>query len=190
MSLTTRIDHWWLRDSMWESRNLSWDFSPKFNQSPLCRMGRKPEFLTLSLRVGFLDIHPTLYVVSPWWRRLDSVLFGPWRNGLALVHEPHTGLDHCPKILLSRFTARNSGGDVELLESEELSEPALNLGQDFYWPEIGPINGEFPESWGEGRSGRTFAICQTPLGRSWLFFLLLARIRSLSSGGTISEMGQ
>ena len=54
MSLTTRIDHWRLRDSMWESRNLSWDFSPKFNQSPLCRKGRKPEFLTLKLESRFL----------------------------------------------------------------------------------------------------------------------------------------
>ena len=34
-------------------------------------------------RVGFSDIHPTLYVVSPWWNRLDSVLFGPRRTGLA-----------------------------------------------------------------------------------------------------------
>ena len=34
----------------------------------------------------FSDIHPTLYanVVSPWWGRLGSVLFGPWRTCLAL----------------------------------------------------------------------------------------------------------
>ena len=36
--------------------------------------------------------HPTLYVVSPWWNRLGSLLFVPWRTGLALK-KPHTGLD-------------------------------------------------------------------------------------------------
>ena len=40
--------------------------------------------LLKSTRVGLLDIHPTLYVVSSWWNRLDYVLFGPWRTGLAL----------------------------------------------------------------------------------------------------------
>ena len=37
-----------------------------------------------SMRVGFSDSGPTLYLVSPWWNRLYSVLFGPWRTGLAL----------------------------------------------------------------------------------------------------------
>ena len=36
------------------------------------------------MRVGFSDIHPTLYFVSPWWNRLDFVLFGPWRTDLGL----------------------------------------------------------------------------------------------------------
>ena len=31
-------------------------------------------------------------MVSPWWNRLDSVLFGLRRTGLALL-KPHTGLD-------------------------------------------------------------------------------------------------
>ena len=35
------------------------------------------------------------------------MLFGPWRTGLAL---PDTGLDHCPRIQLSCFRARVSGG--------------------------------------------------------------------------------
>ena len=35
--------------------------------------------------------HPTLYVDYPWWNRLGSVLFVPWRTGLALL-KPHTGL--------------------------------------------------------------------------------------------------
>ena len=38
----------------------------------------------LSIPVAFSDNHPTLYVVSPWWNRLGSVLFGPWRTGLDL----------------------------------------------------------------------------------------------------------
>ena len=34
------------------------------------------------------------------------MLFGPWRTWLSL--EPDTGLDHCPRILLSCFRARIS----------------------------------------------------------------------------------
>ena len=45
--------------------------------------------------------------VSPWWNRLESVLFG--RGELAwLLLEPDTGLDHCPRILLSCFRGRTS----------------------------------------------------------------------------------
>ena len=52
-----------------------------------------------AIRVGFTDIHPTLYVVSPWWNRSDSVLFGPRRTGLALPWTryrvgPHTYFCH------------------------------------------------------------------------------------------------
>ena len=53
-------------------------------------------------RVGFSDM------VSQLWNRLDSVLFGPWRTGLALLNQIDTGLDHCPRILLSCFRARTS----------------------------------------------------------------------------------
>ena len=31
--------------------------------------------------VALSDIHPTLYVISPWWNGLDSVLFCPQRTG-------------------------------------------------------------------------------------------------------------
>ena len=36
------------------------------------------------MTVAHSDSHPTLYVVSPWWNRLGSVLFRPWRTSLAL----------------------------------------------------------------------------------------------------------
>ena len=36
------------------------------------------------MSAAFSDSHPTLYVDSPWWNRLGSVLFGPQRTGLAL----------------------------------------------------------------------------------------------------------
>ena len=48
------------------------------------RVGGQLSSLLYSMRVGFLDIHPTLYGVSSWWNRLDSVLCGLWRTGMAL----------------------------------------------------------------------------------------------------------
>ena len=72
------------------------------------------------LRVGFSDIHPTLYVISPWLGQLGSVLFGPWRTGLAL---PWTGMDYCPRILLSCFRAKTSP-----------PHSPLSSNRWFYWP--------------------------------------------------------
>ena len=44
------------------------------------------EFLALKHESRILghSSFPVLYVVSPWWNRLDSVLFGPLRTSLAL----------------------------------------------------------------------------------------------------------
>ena len=54
------------------------------------------------MRVGFSDIHPTLYVVSPWWNRLDFVLFGPWRTGLPLPETTYRAgpLSNNPTLML------------------------------------------------------------------------------------------
>ena len=35
------------------------------------------------MTVAYSASHPTLYLVSPWWNRLGSVLFGPCRTGVA-----------------------------------------------------------------------------------------------------------
>ena len=47
------------------------------------RYSRQTSFF-LSMTVAYSDSHPTQYVVNPCWIRLGSVLFGPWRTGLAL----------------------------------------------------------------------------------------------------------
>ena len=60
-----------------------------------------------SMAVAFLDIHPTLYVVSPLWNRLGSVLYGPQRTGLALPSTTYRW-DDCQKMLLSCFRKRMS----------------------------------------------------------------------------------
>ena len=46
----------------------------------------------------FSDNHPTLYVVSPWWNRLCSVLVGPGELAW-LFHEPQTGWECCRHAL-------------------------------------------------------------------------------------------
>ena len=63
-----------LHYSYWKTQLVLRPLSPTQYQSSLLK----------SMQVGFSDTNPNLYVVSPWWNRLDSVLFGPLRTGLAL----------------------------------------------------------------------------------------------------------
>ena len=62
------------------------------------------EIIALSTRVRFSDSGPTLYLVQG---RANPVLHGP-NSTESIVEKPHTGLDECPRILLSGFRARNS----------------------------------------------------------------------------------
>jgi len=57
-----------------------------------------------SIRVRFSGSHLTLHEVSSLWNRLNSV----WLMGNWLGSSSDTGLDHCPRILLSCFRARTS----------------------------------------------------------------------------------
>ena len=96
-------------------------------QSSLTTFLLRPEFLALKYkRVGFSDIHPTLYVVSPRWNRLDYVLFAH-RELAWLFLEPHTGLDHCLRILLLCFGARTSGYADENVQTCKIVFPSRLL---------------------------------------------------------------
>ena len=95
------------------------------------RRGRiTTEFLALKHTSRILGHSSTLYVVSPRWNRLGSVMFGRRSTGLALPSflEPDTGLAHCPRILLLCFRGRISDGrkDKKLFLARNLTNDPMN----------------------------------------------------------------
>ena len=64
-------------------------------------------FFFWSMTVAYPDSRPTLYVVSPWWISLGSVLFGPRRTGFVLPWTTYR-VDGCLRKLLSCFIKRMS----------------------------------------------------------------------------------
>ena len=89
--------------------------SPSFSIPP--RPNDRPfsEVLTLKHESRILGqwSNSTLYLVQ---RRAKPDLHGQTAQSLtcSIMEKPHTGLDECPRILLSCFKARNSGSPLRL----------------------------------------------------------------------------
>ena len=127
------------------------------------------------MTVAFSDSHPTLYVVSPRWNRLGSVLFGHRRIGLALQWTKYR-VDECLRMLLSSCLRKRT--------SEERADNfRVPLFQTLFWRRL--ENGESAEiAQRKKRGTREEEVTETHsllvLGRfhSWVM-IVFKRINSL-----------
>ena len=101
----------------------------------------KQSSLLQRTRVGFSDIHPNLFVVSPWWNRLDCLAHGLGSSmnqiqGWTIVRESCSRALEQRPLPMNEWMEQDGNGPINQQRQGKCTGNHAYLFMDALWPKL------------------------------------------------------